>query len=253
MPAESWPLSKIFRGWVPHRRWSSCPAAGEPRPPDRIHGSDAAGRLVCLLLRRLARRDRGRYHEPRRRPSSISMRMTASPSSSGSSAGQRLYRARGGARGADRRGRLRLVHVHHHLRGDSADGDAEAVQRLARRLGASAEVVHADVSAYMKAHALSKSVAARYARYQLLGNAAARVGQAAVLVAHTSSDILETLLLNILRGSEVRGLVGISPRTYPSRSVRSAHRHRITFGVAGSDDRPPAPGCHQNRDGSFLR
>jgi len=116
-------------------------------------------------------------------------------------------------------GRLRLAHVHHHLRGRDADEDAASVVALAERLAAPCAVLHVDVRAYRAQHRLSTLAAARHARYQVLGCHAAALGAERVYVAHTEDDRLETILLHTLRGTNVYGLVGMRPRTRLDRAA----------------------------------
>ena len=101
------------------------------------------------------------------------------------------------------------VHVDHALRADSAD-TARRVVELAHTIGVDCEVARVDVAAYRQRlkHA-STQQAARAARYQALLAAAERHAAAAILVAHTSDDQAETVLLNLLRGTGLLGLAGM--------------------------------------------
>lgn len=111
------------------------------------------------------------------------------------------------------RPRLRLeivaAHVDHGLRADSARA-AEEVATNAARCGVKCELVRIDVAAYRRAlPGWSIQQAARAARYQALASVADRCQAKAVLVAHTADDQAETVLLNLLRGSGLRGLAGM--------------------------------------------
>jgi len=119
-----------------------------------------------------------------------------------------------GLRGFD----LELIaaHVDHALRPDSA-ADAQRVQELAVHIGAQPHMCRVDVPAYRRRQ--SVQAAARSARYQALAAAVAELQAEALLVAHTADDQAETLLLNLVRGSGLKGLAGmrlddkIDPRT----------------------------------------
>ena len=58
---------------------------------------------------------------------------------------------------------------------------------------------------------MSLEEAAREVRYGFLANVAERVGAFAVVTGHTSDDQVETVLMNIIRGSGLRGLRGMLP------------------------------------------
>ncbi|MDQ6673290.1 MAG: tRNA lysidine(34) synthetase TilS [Chloroflexota bacterium] len=101
------------------------------------------------------------------------------------------------------------AHVDHGLRNDSA-ADAQRVADLAQSLGVEVEVRRVDVGAYRKAvPGWSVQQAARAARYQALASIAQSCAAAAVLVAHTADDLVETLLLNLMRGSGLAGVAGM--------------------------------------------
>ncbi len=113
---------------------------------------------------------------------------------------------------------VHLAHVHHHLRERDADLDQECVENLAERLGLPLHILHVDVARYRARHRLSTLVAARYARYQVLGSLLTSLGGQALVTAHTRTDQQETVLNNALRGSHVRGLVGMLPQAILSRT-----------------------------------
>src|SRR5712691_6411745 len=91
------------------------------------------------------------------------------------------------------------VHVDHALRTNSAD-DAQRVAALGEEIGVPVEVCRVDVGAYRSGLAgWSVQQAARSVRYQTLASIAEKRQAAAVVVAHTSDDQAETVLLNLVR------------------------------------------------------
>ena len=98
------------------------------------------------------------------------------------------------------------VHVHHGLRGASADADEAFVRALCARLSVPLTVYHADVRAQAKAWGLSEEETGRRLRYALLQEAAAG---GKIATAHHADDNAETVLYNILRGTGLAGLAGI--------------------------------------------
>ena len=107
---------------------------------------------------------------------------------------------------------LHVVHVNHGLRGTDADGDQHYVSRLCKRWGIPFTVIRADVGAMRQGpRRPSLEEAARSARYDALADAAQRLAAEAVMVAHNRDDQVETILLNLMRGSGVHGLRGMRP------------------------------------------
>jgi len=99
--------------------------------------------------------------------------------------------------------RLVVAHLHHGLRGRSADRDAEFTRRLSATLGLDAIVERVRLRA---GRGLSLEAAARAARLEFFRRAAARCGADRVAVAHTADDQAETVLLRLLRGAGAEGL-----------------------------------------------
>jgi tRNA(Ile)-lysidine synthase len=102
-------------------------------------------------------------------------------------------------------GRVVVIHVDHQLQPGSADV-AAAVAAWARGRGAQAEVVAVQV-----APGASLEASARAARYRALDEVGARRGLAVILTGHSRTDLAETVVLRLLRGSGPPGLGGIPP------------------------------------------
>jgi tRNA(Ile)-lysidine synthase len=101
--------------------------------------------------------------------------------------------------------KLVAVTVDHGLRPEAAR-EAAAVKRLARELG----VTHRTLRWQGRKPKAGLQEAARYARYRLLAQAAARSGYSHVLTAHTLDDQAETVLFRLARGSGLLGLAGMA-------------------------------------------
>lgn len=102
-----------------------------------------------------------------------------------------------------------VAHLNHKLRGKSGHADARFVSSLAKRLGYRAVVEAVDVRAKAASGRDNLEQAARRARYEFLGKTGHLNKAAIVLTAHTLDDQVETVLLNLLRGSGAAGLSGI--------------------------------------------
>lgn len=105
-----------------------------------------------------------------------------------------------------------LAHLHHHIRGTAADGDAAFCRDLAARAGVPAVIGDADVPALATAAGVSLEVAGRDARQQFYAEAKARLNASRVAVAHTRDDQAETVLLRLARGAGLLGLSGMAPQ-----------------------------------------
>jgi len=113
--------------------------------------------------------------------------------------------------------RFVLAHFNHSLRGSASDKDEEFVRNLAVKLGFEIFVKRGNLFS-MKAN-LEEN--ARNARYEFLTEIAENLNAYGVLTAHTINDQAETFLMNLLRGSGIRGLSAMKPiRTLKKNSQR---------------------------------
>lgn len=106
-----------------------------------------------------------------------------------------------------------VVHCDFHLRGDESERDRLFVEHLCKRFGVEVIVEHFDVETYMKEHGVSIEMACRELRYAAFRRLKAEYGCSRIVVAHNRDDNDETMLLNLFRGTGVRGLCGMSADT----------------------------------------
>jgi tRNA(Ile)-lysidine synthase len=118
---------------------------------------------------------------------------------------------------AARAGRIEAATVDHGLRAE-ARGEAEAVATLCDRLG----VPHSILTArWHERPETAIQERARKERYGLLGYWAEERGLSALATGHHADDQAETLVMRLNRGSGVRGLAGMRPRSItPGSHVR---------------------------------
>lgn len=113
-----------------------------------------------------------------------------------------------------RRGRIRaeleMAHINHNLR-DSARGDQEFVEKLARKLDIPCHSESADVPLYARQAKLSVETAARNIRLSRLVEIAKRRRCSHIATAHHADDNAETLIFRLKRGTAYPGLAGIIP------------------------------------------
>lgn len=123
---------------------------------------------------------------------------------------------------------LEAAHCNFHLRGDESSRDEEFCKQLCRRLHVPLHLVHFDTHAYADLHHVSIEMAARDLRYAYFEQLRRDISAADICVAHHRDDSVETLLLNLVRGTGLRGLRGIQPRNaHIIRPLLSHSRQQI--------------------------
>lgn len=104
--------------------------------------------------------------------------------------------------------RLYAAHLNHLLR-PNAHADATACLAFCESLGVPIAVGETDVASVARERRLSIEEAGRKARYAFFRTQAAQLGADRIATAHTRDDQIETMLINLMRGTGTRGLRGI--------------------------------------------
>lgn len=104
------------------------------------------------------------------------------------------------------------VHVNHGIRGQAAAEDMEYVRQLCREWEVRLFCFEEDVPALAAEERLSLEEAGRNVRYRLFEQVRQQTGSDRVAVAHHMDDLAETVLMNLARGSGLRGLAGLQPK-----------------------------------------
>ena len=135
--------------------------------------------------------------------------------------------------------RFAIAHVNFGLRGEESDSDAGFVQNIANQYGVPFHLTHFDTATVAAERGISIQMAARDGRYDWFAQLLREHGYAAVATAHHQNDVLETLLLNLTRGTGLAGLHGIAPRQgnvvrpvlFATRDQLAAHAeaHSLTY------------------------
>jgi len=107
---------------------------------------------------------------------------------------------------------VHAAHCNFHLRGEESDRDEAFCVGLCKELGVELHRAHFDTREYAELHKVSIEMAARELRYKWFEQLREDIGAAGVCVAHHRDDSVETVLLNLVRGTGLRGLTGIQPR-----------------------------------------
>ena len=104
------------------------------------------------------------------------------------------------------------VHCNFHLRGAESDRDQQFVTDLCKKLGVQLTICSYDTQSYAKQKGISIEMAARELRYTDFERIMNEAGADAICIAHHRDDSVETVLLNLIRGTGIKGLTGIKPR-----------------------------------------
>ncbi len=108
---------------------------------------------------------------------------------------------------------LVCAHFNHNLRGRESDADADFVEQLCKKWEIAFVKGSADVMHLAKDQSVGIEEAARQARYDFLRKIAKGKKNAVIATAHTANDNAETVLFHLIRGTGIRGMAGIAPKT----------------------------------------
>ena len=106
-------------------------------------------------------------------------------------------------------GPFAIAHCNFGLRGAESDADEALVRAWASARGIPIHVKQFETQVFASAQGISVEMAARRLRYHWFGQLCQEFGYSAVAVAHNANDNAETLILNLLRGTGLRGIVGM--------------------------------------------
>jgi tRNA(Ile)-lysidine synthase len=105
--------------------------------------------------------------------------------------------------------KLIVCHLNHQLRGRSSLADARFVEKIARKYHAEFELGSANVRALATKQKTSIETAAREARYQFFAETARHRRCKTIFLGHHADDLIETFLINLVRGAGTTGLSGM--------------------------------------------
>lgn len=131
---------------------------------------------------------------------------------------------------------MEVVHIEHGIRGQDSLADANYVENLCKEYGVPFHLVSCDIKKMAQESSLTVEEAGRKARYQAFEQAAKKSGRSncKIAVAHNLDDQAETILMNLARGSGLRGLGGIRPvRENIIRPLLNTRRSEIEAALRG--------------------
>lgn len=106
--------------------------------------------------------------------------------------------------------KVEAAHCNFHLRGIHSDKDALFVQRHCQQQNVPLHLTHFDTKHEAEQHGESIEMAARRLRYAWFEEVIQTTGIQILCVAHHLNDNVETTLLNLTRGTGIRGLTGMA-------------------------------------------
>lgn len=107
---------------------------------------------------------------------------------------------------------VEAAHCNFHLRGQDSDDDEDFCKALCIKENVHLHIAHFDTQTYASLHHVSIEMAARDLRYGYFEQLRKDIRAEAICVAHHQEDNAETLLLNLVRGTGLKGLTGMQPR-----------------------------------------
>ncbi|MDB5031881.1 MAG: tilS [Mucilaginibacter sp.] len=105
-----------------------------------------------------------------------------------------------------------IAHCNFQLRGDEASADQEFCKQLAVQNNAPFHTINFDTRQYANDNKISIQMAARELRYQWFEQIRQQNNYTTIALAHHQNDAIETILLNLVRGTGIAGLHGILPK-----------------------------------------
>ena len=102
-----------------------------------------------------------------------------------------------------------VAHCNFQLRGSVSHADADWIKNLASRKGLECHFQTFETQSYAKKKKVSIQMAARDLRYKWFESLSQDFRYDLILVAHHADDVLETFMINAMRGSGLKGLLGI--------------------------------------------
>lgn len=149
-----------------------------------------------------------------------------------------------------------VVHCNFQLRGEESTADEVLVKASCQQSGVPFFVKRFDTAAYATANGISVQMAARDQRYAYFDNLLESEGYDHVATAHHNNDVVESILLNLVRGTGIDGFRGISakkgriirPLLFANRKTILAYalRHQIGW-------REDASNASDDYQRNFLR
>lgn len=123
---------------------------------------------------------------------------------------------------------IEAVHCNFKLRGAESDRDEMFCKELCTKKNIKLHIVHFDTKSYAKLHKISIEMAARNLRYNYFEQLRNDIEADGICIGHHMEDSVETFILNIIRGTGIKGLTGITEKNgYIIRPLLAVTRKEI--------------------------
>ena len=120
------------------------------------------------------------------------------------------------------------VHINHLLRKENSFEDENYVSKICKNMGIELFIKRKDINLYAKTKNISIEEAGREIRYEYFKEVMGKNNYNKCALAHNLNDVSETVLLNLFRGSGLKGLLGIPVKRGPFiRPILFLSRERI--------------------------
>lgn len=107
--------------------------------------------------------------------------------------------------------KITAVHINHGLRGAAADGDEHFVRQWCAAHDIECVGFKEDIKERARRLKISEEECGRLYRYECFEKVRAEKDAHVIAVAHHQDDLAETVIFNLVRGSALKGLSGITP------------------------------------------
>lgn len=108
--------------------------------------------------------------------------------------------------------KIEVAHCNFHLRGEESDGDEDFIRTYCQNSDIPFHSVQFDTKSFSKKEGVSTQMAARTLRYEWLENIRKERNLHLIVVAHHQDDQAETVLLQLIQGTGIHGLKGMSAK-----------------------------------------
>jgi tRNA(Ile)-lysidine synthase len=105
-----------------------------------------------------------------------------------------------------------LAHCNFNLRGEESNADEDFVKELAKKHQLKIHVKHFDTLTYAVKNKISTQMAARNLRYAWFKKLLIKSSAKYLAIAHHANDDVETFFINLVRGSGLKGFLGIKEK-----------------------------------------
>ncbi len=106
---------------------------------------------------------------------------------------------------------IAIAHCNFELRGKESNGDEKFIHGFAQKHQIPFHTTRFNTRQYAEEHKISTQMAARDLRYNWFNTIATEYHFSKIAIAHHANDLAETLLLNLIRGTGLKGLCSMAP------------------------------------------